>query len=200
MKNGINLIPDDVVRARLAKKVRVGLIAFAVVYTVFLAVVFAFQRLDIRDKREALEQIEARQKEIFSSGSRPAELAVKLADTKRVETELTQKINAASGFSGKKIAWAYVLKRLSADIPEGVWLRGIATSESDSALKRVRLTGSSTSNSLVADFISALENSGMYKDLSLTYTQKRELAGGGSVYDFELHMDLKRTEMTVHDW
>lgn len=199
MKNGINLIPEEILRARLIRRVRYGLVAFGVFYAVVLGIVFAAQRMEINEKRIELAEVETRQQKLLSSGARLSELGRKLADIKRLEVELTQRINASSGLSGKKVAWAHVLKRLSSDVPGGVWLRGISTSDADTALKRVRLTGSAVSNRPVAEFISALENSGLYKDLSLTYTQKRE-AATGAVYDFELYMDLKRTEETVHDW
>ena len=199
MKNGINLIPDEVRRARLMKKARGGLIATGVVYVAVLGVVFAAQQMEIKNKSAALSAIEAKRDSLLSSGSRQADLGRRLADIRRAETGLTQKLGAAAGLSGKKIAWAYVLKRLSREVPEGVWLRGISTSEAGSALKRVRLTGSATANRPVAEFISALENSGLFTDLSLTYTQKREHQTG-PVYDFELYMDLRKTEDTVHDW
>lgn len=199
MKTSINFIPEDILRARLIKKVRAALVSFGVFYAIVLGGVFAAQRMDISEKRAGLSTIEAMEAELFSKDAHHAELGRKLADIKRVETELTQKISAASGLSGKKVAWAHVLKRLSSDVPEGVWLRAISTSETDGALKRLRVAGSAVSNGPVAEFLSALENSGLYKDLSLTYTQKRE-ASKGPVYDFELFMDLKRTEETVHDW
>lgn len=199
MKNGINLIPDEIKRERIIKKVRTGLVAIGVVYVAVLGLVFAAERMEIKNRKAALSAIEARRDSLLSSGTRQADLGRRLADIKLTETELTQRLNATAGLSGKKIAWAYVLKRLSLEMPEGVWLRGISTSEAGSALKRVRLTGSATSNRPVAEFISALENSGLFMDLSLTYTQKREHPSG-PVYDFELYMDLKKTEDTVHDW
>lgn len=199
MKNGINLIPDDVVRERLVRKVRTGLVVFGVFYAVVLGGVYAAQRMDLNAKKASLSEVESRGASLFSKDAHHAELGKKLAEVKRLETELTQKISAAAGLSGKKVAWAHVLKRLSADVPEGLWLRVVSTSETDSALKRLRVAGSALSNRPVAEFISALESSGLYKDLSLTYTQKRESASG-TVYDFELFMDLKRTAETVHDW
>lgn len=199
MKNGINLIPDEIKQARLIKKVRAGLIAIGIVYVAVLGLVFVGQRIEIKSKNATLSDIEAKRDALLSSGARQADLGRKLADIRRAEGELTQRLNATAGLSGKKIAWAHVLKRLSTEMPEGVWLRGISTSEAVSALKRVRLTGSATSNRPVAEFISALENSGLFTDLSLTYTQKREHPSG-SVYDFELYMDLKKTGETVHDW
>lgn len=199
MKNGINLIPDEIKRARLIKKARAGLIATGVAYVAILGLVFAGQRMEIKNRNAALSAIEAKRDLLLSSGARHADLGRKLADIRRAEGELTQRLNATAGLSGKKIAWAYVLKRLSSEMPEGVWLRGISTSEAGSALKRVHITGSATSNRPVAEFISALENSGLFMNLSLTYTQKREHPSG-AVYDFELYMDLKKTGETVHDW
>ncbi|MBI2400841.1 MAG: PilN domain-containing protein [Deltaproteobacteria bacterium] len=199
MKNGINLIPDEIKRARLIKKARTGLIATGVVYVAVLGLVFAGQRMEINDRKADLSAVEAKRDSLLSSGTRQADLGRKLADIRRAEAELTQRLNATAGLSGKKIAWAHVFKRLSAEMPEGVWLRGISTSEAGAALKRVHITGSATSNRPVAEFISALENSGLFMDLSLTYTQKREQSSG-SVYDFELYMDLKKNGETVHDW
>lgn len=199
MKNGINLIPDEIMRARLIKKVRIGIIAMGVIYVAVLGLVFAEQRMEIKSRNAELSAIEPKRDALLSSGARQADLGKKLADIRRAEGELTQRLNATAGLSGKKVAWAYVLKRLSTEMPEGVWLRGISTSEAGSALKRVHLTGSATSNRPVAEFISALENSGLFIDLSLTYTQKREHPSG-PVYDFELYMDLKKTVETVHDW
>ena len=152
-----------------------------------------------RSTRPALSAVEAQRDSLLTSGARHIDLGRQLSEIKKTEAALTQRLSAAAGVDGKRIAWAYVFKRLSQEVPEGVWLRSITTSEADTALKRLRLTGSATSNKPIAAFISALESSGLFKDLSLTYTQKREHKSG-PVYDFEVYMDLKKTEDTVHDW
>ena len=199
MKNGINLIPDEIRTQRLAKKVRTGLVAFVALYAALLGFVFAGQRAEINEKRDALSAVEAQRDSLLTSGARHIDLGRQLSEIKKTEAARTQRLSATAGIEGKRIAWAYVFKRLSQEVPEGVWLRSITTSEADTALKRLRLTGSATSNRPIAAFISALESSGLFKDLSLTYTQKREHKSG-PVYDFEVYMDLKKTEDTVHDW
>lgn len=198
MKNGIDLVPAEIKRERLIKKARAVLIAVGLLYLGVLVVLFTLQRMEIKDKSAGLSAVEAKMVSLTASGARQAELAGRLAEIRKAEAVLTQRINATAGLSGKKIAWAFVFKSLAADVPEGLWLRGLSTSEAASALKRVRLTGSATSNRVVAGFISALESSGLFTDVSLTYTQKREHPSG-QVYDFELYMDLKKTEDTVHD-
>jgi Tfp pilus assembly protein PilN len=199
MKNGINLVPCEIKRERLMKKARAVFIGFALLYLSVLVVLLTLQRMEIKDKSAGLSALEAKRDSLLAGGARQAELAGRLAEIRKGEAVLTQRINVTTGLSGQKIAWAFILKSLAADVPEGLWLRGISTFEAASALKRVRLTGSATSNRVVAAFISALESSGLFTGVSLTYTQKRE-APPGLVYDFELYMDLKRTEDTVHDW
>jgi Tfp pilus assembly protein PilN len=199
MKNGIDLVPDEIKRERLMKKARAILIVAGFLYLAALVALFTFQRMEIKDKSAALSALQAKRDSLLTSGARQAELAGRLAEIRKAQAVLTQRVNATAGLSGKKVAWAFILKNLAADVPEGLWLRGISTFEADSALKRVRLKGSATSNRVVADFISSIENSGLFTGVSLTYTQKKE-DPSGLVYDFELYMDLKRTEATVHDW
>lgn len=199
MKNGIDLVPAEIKRERLVKKTRAVLTAVGVLYLAALGALFTLQRMEIKNKSAELSAVEAKRDSLLASGTRQAEFGRRLAEIKKSEAALTQRINATAGLSGKKIAWAFVFKSLAADVPEGLWLRGISTSEAASALKRVRLTGSATTNRAVAGFISALENSGLFTGVTLVYTQKREHPSG-HIYDFELYMDLKRTEDTVHDW
>jgi Tfp pilus assembly protein PilN len=199
MKNGIDLVPAEINRERLLKKARAFLVAAGIMYLAVLGMIFTLQSIEIKNKSAELSAVEAERDSLLAGGARQAELAGRLAEIRKAQAALTQRINATAGLSGKKIAWAFVLKSLAADVPEGVWLRAVSTFEAASALKRVRLTGSATSNRVVAGFISTLESSGLFAGVNLTYTQKREHPSG-QVYDFELYMDLKRTEDTVHDW
>ncbi|CAG1066282.1 hypothetical protein BAC1_01890 [uncultured bacterium] len=199
MKNGIDLLPEEIKLERFMKKARAILIVAGFLYLAALAAILTLQRMEINDKSAGLTALEAKRDSLLASGARQTELGLRLAEIRKTEAVLAQRINATAGLSGKKIAWAFILKSLAADVPEGLWLRGISTSEASTALKKVRLTGSATSNRVVAGFISSIESSGLFTGVSLTYTQKREHQSG-HVYDFELYMDLKRTENTVHDW
>ncbi len=199
MKNGINLIPDEVRKERLLKKACVFSALAGVIYLVALVFMSAEQRSEIREKRELLSSVEARRDELLGGARGRADFGGRLAAAREAEAELTRKISATDSISGRKTAWSHVLKRLSAEVPKGVWLRSVATTDAAPQLKRVRLSGSATSNRPLAGFISSLENSGVFTGVSLTYTQKREQAAG-AVYDFELSMELKKTDEAAHEW
>lgn len=195
MKNGINLIPDEVRKERLMKKARSLAAVAAALYLAALLSVIGLQRSWIKEKAGELAAIEARRDELLGGGRVRTDLGASLAAARAAEAELARRISAAASVPGRKIAWSHVLKRLSAEVPEGVWLRSLSTSDAAPALKRVRLSGSATSNRPIAGFISRLENSGVFTDVSLKYTQKREQAA----YDFELYMDLDETGEGAHE-
>jgi len=195
MKNGINLIPDEVRKERLMKKARSLAAVAAALYLAALLSVIGLQRSWIKEKAGELAAIEARRDELLGGGRVRTDLGASLAAARAAEAELARRISAAASVPGRKIAWSHVLKRLSAEVPEGVWLRSLSTSDAAPALKRVRLSGSATSDRPIAGFISRLENSGVFTDVSLKYTQKREQAA----YDFELYMDLDETGEGAHE-
>lgn len=197
MINGINLIPDDIKKGWLKKKVRKALIAAGIAYFVLLGGVLVQQRSAIAAKRVEAAQAAAEKEGLLSKGSGYLELAKRLQLAKQSEAELSKKLGAAAGLS--RTAWSNVLKRISNDVPEGLWLRGVSSSDGDGGGKRIRVLGSAAANRAVADFIFTLENSGYFSYVTLAYTQKRELEAG-HVYDFELYMNLRKNEETTHDW
>lgn len=200
MIKGINLVPEDVQREWRIQRWRIGLYAGGAVYALILAIVFAGEFYTLGKKKTELKAIEAERDALISKSVQYAELSKKFEMMKKSESELQKRLSAASDLSGKKVSWSAILKKLSHDTPSGVWLRGMSTSdEKDTGEKKIRFLGSATSNKAVADFAFILENSGYCKDVTLSYTQKRE-AGNDTVYDFEIFATLKKSEEIMHEW
>lgn len=198
MTGGINLVPDDIRKSWLVIKVRMALIAAGALYLVVLSAVFVQQRHAIGLKRAEAAVATQRMEGLLSGGANYTELASRLQQARLAEADLTKRLSVTAGIS--RTAWSRVLKKLSHDVPKGVWLRGISTTDAaEAGGKRVRLVGSAVGNKPVADFVFALENSGYFANVTLAYTQKRDIPTG-QVYDFELFMGLKRTEETSYAW
>jgi len=198
MIKGITLIPDEIKREWLRKKVRKTLIAAATAYIILLGSVFFIQRGSLEAKGAEAIAVAAEKERVISKGSGYAELAMRLQQAKQSEAEIAKKLSVTAGLS--RTAWSQVLKRLSHDVPQGVWLRGISTADlTGGGAKRVRVMGSATANKAIADFIFTLENSGFFSSVTLAYTQKRELQAG-QAYDFELYMNINKTGETSYDW
>lgn len=197
---GINLIPEEIQRGWRVRKWRLAFIGAAACYCLFLAAVFAFQRAELgRLKAEEAALVSAKDA-LAGISSEYALLTKRLSEIRAAEGELSQRIGVASELKDKRVSWSFVLKKLSHEVPKGVWLRSLSTSDVQGTTdKKVKFLGSATNNRAVADFIFKVENSGHFRDATLSYSQKRDL-GGNFVYDFEVYATLKKTGEVLYEW
>lgn len=196
---GINLIPEEIRRGWRVRKWRLAFIGASACYVVFLTAVFVLQRTEINGLKSIEASLAAERDALSGRSSEYALLTKKLSEIKAAEGELSQRLGIASELKDKRVSWSLVLKKLSHEVPKGVWLRSISTSDGpNSTEKKVKFLGSATHNRAVADFIFKVENSGHFTDATLSYSQKRDL-GGNPVYDFEVLATLRKTEV-LYEW
>ncbi|MBI4948541.1 MAG: PilN domain-containing protein [Deltaproteobacteria bacterium] len=197
---GINLIPEEIQRGWRIRKWRLAFIASFACYLLFLVAVFALQRTELKGLK-AVEAALISQKDALSGrSSEYALLTKKLSDIHAAEGELSQRLGVASELKDRRVSWSFVLKKLSHEVPKGVWLRSLSTSDVQGTTeKKVKFLGSATNNRAIADFIFKIENSGNFRDAALSYSQKREM-GGTSVYDFEVYATLRKTGEVLYEW
>jgi len=196
---GINLVPDDIKRGWRARRIRTALAAAGCVYLALLLAFFLVERSGLKRKLREVSEAAAERDSLVTGSLVYKDLTQKLNTTRQKEAELRKMLAAASGLAEKRISWSTILKRLSRDMPENVWLRGLSTSDlEDGGGKRVRFAGSSTSNRGVAAFVFVLENAGYFHDVTLSYSQKKELESA-TVYEFEIFAGLKLTAEAAHE-
>ncbi|MBI5453878.1 MAG: PilN domain-containing protein [Deltaproteobacteria bacterium] len=197
---GINLIPEDIQKAWRVRKWRLAFIGAGACYVLFLIAVFALQRAELsRLKAEEAALVSAKDA-LAGRSSEYALLTKRLSEIRAAEGELSQRIGVASELKDKRVSWSFVLKNLSHEVPKGVWLRSLSTSDVQGTTdKKVKFLGSATNNRAVADFIFKIENSGRFRDATLSYSQKRDL-GGNIVYDFEVYATLRKTGEVLYEW
>lgn len=195
----INLVPEDIqARWRLWKR-RKALLSVAAVYAAALILVFINQRVVLHGKRAAVASIEAERNSLAAKGSEYERLSRQLAEVRQAESELKKNFEAGAALAQKRIAWPVLLKRLSNDIPDNVWLKTLSTSDiNEQGGKKMRFVGTAASNRAVSEFVFMLENSGYFEDAVLLYTQKKEY-GANSYYDFEVNSTLKKTEEIMYE-
>lgn len=199
MIKGINLIPDETRRERQLRKWKNIFAALSVIYLSALAFIYLDQRAVIKEKKAQAFAVRM-VRDSIAGKSDYAALARKYRDMQREESDLKKRLGVTDALADKKVSWSVILKRLTYDIPGSIWLRSLSTSDVQGAdLKKIRFLGSSTTNAGIADFMFALENSGYFQDVSLSYSQKKDF-GGASVYDFELYMSLKKTDEIMYEW
>ncbi len=198
IKNTINLIPEDLLLERWAGKMRRIFAAVLVLCLILLGAVFYKQRTTLDARHSELDALIREKEKLLSKSAVYAELAQKVKDAETSGTELKKRLSQAGELAGRRISWATVLKRLSREAPADVWLKSLSSSDAGEQ-KRLKFTGSAVSNSAVADFVFMLENTPYFQDVALAYTQKKDVQGG-SVYDFEIGLNVRKTEEIVYEW
>lgn len=196
---GINLIPEDVRFAWRLKRLRAFLTAFAFLYLLTLALIFMSQRTAVAAKKAQMNALIQQKEMLIANSAQYSELQARHREIQTTETELKKRLEAAAGLAEKSISWAAVLRRLSRDMPENVWLKSITTSDDEAQGKTLKFMGSSTTSRGVADFLFMLENSPHFHNAALSYSQKKDF-DKTTVHEFEITAGLKRTEETVHEW
>lgn len=197
MVKGINLVPDDIRQGWKIKRLKTGFIVFSVLYIAIIAAFWGRQAFVLYEKKADLEGLEAERAALAAKNSDYLTLSNKLSEIRRHEGEIRKRFEASEGLSGKKIAWSLVMRKLSHELPPKVWLKTLSTSDAG-AEKKVRFLGGAASNRAVSEFVFKLENSGYFKDASLSYIQRRE-AGESMVYDFEVYALLKPSDEIIHE-
>jgi len=196
---GINLIPDEIRLDWRIRSVRTAFIAAAVVYVGVFAFVY------LRDRRAmaavALEgtALAAERDAELAKVTGYTELAARLGTVQKAEAELKKRLAAAGALGGRRVSWAALLRRLSRDIPKDIRLNAVSTADlADREGKKIRFTGTSSTNSGIAAFVFVLENAGYCSNVALAYAQRRT-DGGTAVFAFELDAQIKLTDEIAYE-
>ncbi len=204
MIKGINLIPLKIQMSWKRARVKRLFYITVATYVVLLSALYFNVYSAVAAKRGDLTRLEEKRVKIASKSTEYLRLVSVLSGINKDEVDLKKRLDLASGLTRDRVLWSNVLKRLSNDIPGGVWLKSLTTSDTGSgktgtASKRVRLLGSGITNSAVSDLIFILENSGYFHNVRLVYTQKKGLETG-IVYDFEVNAELKKGVDGIYGW
>lgn len=211
MINGINLIPLEIQAKWKRRKVRALFYTAAGIYILLLGAFYYNIHSGVVVKRASLTALEERKQKIELQGVEYQSLTATIAGIKNNERDLKKRLDLAAGLTRDRVLWSTVLKRISNDLPAGIWLKSITTSDAalsaaalsaggtDSGDKQIRLLGSGLTTAAVSDLIFTLENSGYFGNVRLAYTQKKELEAG-TVYDFEVLTRLKRGVEGIYGW
>jgi Tfp pilus assembly protein PilN len=200
MDRTINLIPEEVRRAWRLRRWRRAFAAAVVVYLAFLGFIYLGQRSEIRLKLAEAAALDAERAELVSRNAGYADLSRRFADIQRTEAELKTRLDVSGSLALRRVSWSTVLKRVSRDMPAGVWLKTLSTSDADGAQgKKLRFLGSALTGKAAADLVFALENTAYLTDVTLSYLQKKETTSA-NVYEFEIYATLKKTDEIMHEW
>lgn len=128
----------------------------------------------IEYERRLLEELEIKKKE----------LAGVISDIEKYNAQkkaFEEKIKVIESLKEKQKIPVRLLDEVSKNIPDGMWLKRLSFSEG-----KVSISGRAFSNNIIADFISQLEATGLFKDVTLKDSTMNPTQEGGGVFDFTI--------------
>lgn len=192
MIKGINLIPEEIRQTWKKKRIRRGIVVFAVSYLIVLGLFYVLRLSAVSNIRQELVTLEADRAALEAGSSEYRTLTRTIVDSRKLSGELKRRLEAAADLITERISWYELLSSLSGNLPDDVWLRSLSSSDiKGTGTKRLKFLGSSLTSEALADFVFVLENSSEFTAVDLVITQSRQL-GITTVYDFEIHATLKR--------
>lgn len=152
--------------------------SFFVLLLILTAVLILFFHLTltrkIESERRILEELEIKKKE----------LAGVIADIEKYNAQkkaFEEKIKVIETLKEKQKVPVRLLDEVSKKIPDGLWLKRLSFLED-----KVSISGRAFSNNIIADFISELESTGLFKDVTLKDSTMSPTTEGGGVFDFTI--------------
>lgn len=167
--------PIITVKPEKKEKIQTSLFILLLLLT---AVVILFFHLmvtrKIESERRMLEELEMKKKE----------LAGVLADIEKYNAQkkaFEEKIKVIEALKERQKVPVRLLDEISKKIPDGLWLKRLSFSAD-----KVSISGRAFSNNIIADFISELEATGLFKDVTLKDSTMSPTTEGGGVFDFTI--------------
>lgn len=188
----INLLPEEIERARRKAQLKPILVGFLLFYVTILGSSYLYHRSQIGKALVQLKGLKKEKDTLIAKNVSYKEVIDRINLTKQREGEIKKRLDVIGSLLGERIYWSGILKGITHLVPEGLWLTSLSTHElSKGTGKGIKFTGMALSNLEIAQFIFAMENSPIFGKVSLVYSQKKEFKGK-EYYEFEITTELKR--------
>ncbi len=195
MIDRINLLPEELKRAEKKKQIRKGLAVLISLNILCLILVHFHQKSIVADKEKVVSSFEQERKALLLKQKSYRMIGDNLKLTEKKNKAIEGRMKLVASIVSSKIYWSEILRRVTLLIPENLWLTSISSynledkSSGESTIKSIKFNGTAFSNGQIAQFIFSLENSSIFENISLIYSEKRTHMER-DFFDFELKADI----------
>ena len=207
MIDRINLMPEVFIERKRTTNFPVRYIVVAALGIAIVVIANARINRNIKELTARKQSLMQEHLKVLSSNILIDNLHQEAESKKEEISNLENKAESLRSVIAGRVHWSDILKEIAYLVPENVWLNEIRSKtvtveiadesgEGDAktvekVIKDVILKGSSYNNSIIAEFISNLENSYFLQDVDLRFVKKVMVKEVFITYDFEVRMTLK---------
>lgn len=169
------LKPLITVKPEKKEKVQTSIFVLLLILTSFVILLLHLRiSRSIESERRLLEEFEIKKNE----------LAGVISDIEKYNAQkkaFEEKIKVIEALKEKQKLPVRLLDEVSKNIQDGMWLKRLSFSDG-----KVSISGRAFSNNIIADFISQLEATGFFKDVTLKDSIMSPTQEGEGVFDFTI--------------
>lgn len=176
----INLLPVRAAKKKETAVQQIAIFAISVALTFVIVLLLYFAKF---------AQISSAKNEITAANAKINELKAKIGkldEVKKLKDEVKRKLDILEELRKNKSGPAKRLATLSDVTPDQLWLESYKESAGD-----VKISGVSTNEELIAQFIRAIEASPDYEKVELLVSEQKDLAGA-KLKRFDLTLRLEK--------
>jgi Tfp pilus assembly protein PilN len=182
----INLIQEQ--RLAIKRDERTARTYFAVFAGAASGAIFVFGALAF-----ACEQAQATESKLNSTRQKIAPMVHMIETNSQTEAALKPRLETLGNAQAMTERWAHILEHVSVQTPSESWLTGVRATSTDPSKPIVAsFEGLATSQAPVSEFLFRLENSPDLNNVSLKFTQEKEL-GAVKQTQFQIDADVANT-------
>ena len=194
MKRHINLLIGEGKDREGPDYKGLAIILAAIFPLIILLLAYGFEKREAGKLRKELTGLTARRDSINAEIARltgEINLASSRHEKSRMEEE--ERLGLVKKLVKERVLWSELIRELSLIVPEEVWLTDLESRDSKRPdRKEIRMVGLAKSHQDIPKFITLLEGSGYFSDISLIYAQKGDDPTGKVNFEVKGLIEVKR--------
>lgn len=194
MRDHINLLIGEAEREGGPEYKRLATIIIFFVPMITLLLAYGFEKREATLLKKELVDLTAKRDAVRVEIARlTGEVDVATSRREVVKLEEEKRLDFIKKLVKERIIWSEIMRELSLGIPEEVWLTDLESRDSKRPdRKEIRMVGSAKSHLDITKFITLLEGSSYFSDISLIYIQKGEEQTGKVNFEVTGLVEVKK--------
>lgn len=171
----INLLPFELRESKKGFFKKYSIIIIVVLFVLSAGAIYKVQMVEIQKIEKTMELLKNKKSELIK---RQQELLQTIQQINKIEndqTNLKKRIAIIDELINSNILWSDVLREISVLMPDNVLLNDLSSTDKNDKNKEtitLKFRGEASNNISVANFIFAIEQSALFENAELGYTQK----------------------------
>lgn len=174
----INLLPFELRESKKGFLKKYSIIIIVILFVLSAGAIYKVQMVEIQKIEKTTELLKNKKSELSKRQQELLQTIQQINKIENAQTKLKKRIAIIDELINSNILWSDILREISILMPDNVWLNDLSSIDKNDNNKEtitLKFRGEASNNISVANFIFAIEQSTLFENAELGYTQKSYL-------------------------